>query len=416
MRIRYALIALLLLCAPAHAQQTKAAMTTTIGNCFPTQSVGAITPATVVTCLTTLINSYQQYTTVRTVTGTTDTLATTDYGNLIRYNSASPVAVTLAQATGTFGAFNFFATNNGTANAVITPATSTIGGGSSLTLVPGQSAFVVSDGTNWDTWQTGQVASSTTLGLAQCDGVTVTCSASGVLTAIAATAGSITVGTTTITSGVNGLCLAESAGKLSQIACASLTAKDQIVSGGATIVPNPLGVIVSGTVTIDCGQNAGQWLVNGGAFTLAAPTTDGLCAIEVIANNAGGAITLSGFSSKGAQGATYSVTPTNAATATFTNATATITWITNTLLSLNAPVYFTNSGGGLPSGFTAGTIYYVSALLSTNQIQVSATPTGAAIVAGSAGTGTQTGDEPTVFDLSVTRINGNTLGVWSQAQ
>jgi hypothetical protein len=417
MRIKHALIALLLLlAAPAHAQQNKVAMTATIASCFPTQSVGAITPASVVTCLTTLINSYQQATQVRTVTGTTDTLATTDYGNLIRYSSASPVAVTLSQATGTFGTFNFFATNNGTAAATITPATSTIGGSSSLTLAPGQSAFIVSDGVNWDTWQTAQVASNTTLGLAQCDGVTVICSAGGVLTAIAATGASITIGTTTITSGTNGNCLNVTTGKLGQQSCASLTASDQTVSGGANIVPFSYGVVTTGTITIDCGKNAGQWLVNGGSFTLAAPTTDGLCAVEVIGNNAAGTITLSNFSSKGAQGATYSVTPTQAATATFTNATATITWITNTLLSLNAPVYFTNSGGGLPTGFTAGTIYYISGLFSTNQIQVSATPTGAAIVAGSAGTGTQTGDLPTVFDLSVTRINGNTLGVWSQAQ
>ena len=91
------------------------------------------------------------------MTGTTDTLATTDYGSLIRYNSASPITETLAQATGTFAPFNFFATNSGTATAFIVPGTSTIGGNATLSLAPGQSAFIVADGVNWDVWQTGQV-------------------------------------------------------------------------------------------------------------------------------------------------------------------------------------------------------------------------------------------------------------------
>lgn len=489
MRIRYAILALLLLCTPAHAQQTKAAMTTTIGNCFPTQSVGAITPATVVTCLTTLINSYQQYTTVRTVTGTTDTLATTDYGSLIRYSSASPITETLAQATGTFAPFNFFATNSGTATAFIVPGTSTIGGNATLPLAPGQSAFIVADGVNWDVWQTAQIATPSVFGLVEPDNVTIKTS-NGVLTAIGAAGTSIGVGTTTVAGSVSGDCLTVGAGTtptLANQACltpggttgqvqynttptlggvsgvtsdgtnmlfgsgnlhikgsstgftaiasgnttantftwtvpavtdtfAGVNSADQIVSGGANIVPLSIGIVSSGTTTIDCGKNAGQWMVNNGSFTLGAPAVDGMCVVEVIAGASAGTITASSFSPRGIQGAIYGVTPTNAATATFTNATATITWITNTLLSLNAPVYFTNSGGGLPTNFTAGTIYYVSALLSTNQIQVSATPTGAAIVAGSSGTGTQTGDQPTVFDLTVTRINGNTLGIWTQVQ
>jgi hypothetical protein len=413
MRIRYALVALLLLCAPAHAQQTKAAMTATIGNCFPTQSVGAITPASVVTCLTTLINSYQQYTTVRAVTTPTDTIATTDYGVLIKYSSSIPITETLAQATGTFAPFSFFATNNGTAIATIVPGTSTIGGNATLPLLPGQSAFIVADGVNWDVWQTAQVASSTALGLAQCDGTTTTC-ANGVITSLAPTGASITVGTTTINSGVNGSCLSELGGKLSQIPCASLTAPDQVVSGGAVITPFSIGTIASGTKVIDCGQNAGQWLVNNGAFSLAAPINDGLCVVEVINGASAGTLTLVNFSSKGAQGATYTTATSTQSTVTFTNGSAVISWITNTL-GMNAPIYFTGGGGSLPINIPTNTLLYV-VVTGTNAIQVSATPSSAAIVASSTGTGALVGEAPGVFDLSVTRINGTTLGVWSQAQ
>jgi hypothetical protein len=78
-----------------------------------------------------------------------------------------------------------------------------------------------------------------------------------------------------------------------------------------------------------------------------------------------------------------------AATATFTNGSAVI-GVTQTLQA-GAIVNFTNSGGALPTNFVAGTPYYVlPAGLSGTQIEVSATPFDGAIVAGSAGTGTQT--------------------------
>jgi hypothetical protein len=70
-------------------------------------------------------------------------------------------------------------------------------------------------------------------------------------------------------------------------------------------------------------------------------------------------------------------------------------------------VYFTNSGGALPTGFTAGTVYYVSSTgLSGTQVEVSATPGGSVITAGSAGSGTQTGHLASSYNLSVSRILG----------
>ena len=195
---------------------------------------------------------------------------------------------------------------------------------------------------------------------------------------------------------------------------AGVNSTDQIVSGGANIVPVSLGTISSGVTNIDCGKNAGQWLINNGAFTLGAPSVDGMCVVEVIAGSSAGAITTSNFSTKGVQGGYTSATSAQALV-TFTNGLPVVSWITNTL-SLNSPVYLQAVGTGTLAGnFTANTIYYVVAT-GTISIQVSPTPSGAAIVASSTPTGAQVGEEPSVFDLTITRINAIALGIWTQLQ
>lgn len=67
--------------------------------------------------------------------------------------------------------------------------------------------------------------------------------------------------------------------------------------------------------------------------------------------------------------------------------------ITSTAHGLVAgqPVRFSNTGGALPTGLTAGTTYYViSTSLTANTFQVSATPGGTAIATTGAGTGVHT--------------------------
>lgn len=76
----------------------------------------------------------------------------------------------------------------------------------------------------------------------------------------------------------------------------SLTATDQDLSGGVNLTPYSIGTVSSGTTTIDCGKNPGQYLTNNGAFTLAAPSNDGECTVQVINGASAGAITFSGFS------------------------------------------------------------------------------------------------------------------------
>lgn len=84
-------------------------------------------------------------------------------------------------------------------------------------------------------------------------------------------------------------------------------------------------------------------------------------------------------------GATSTVTISNAFPAV-------VSWASHGL-SVNQPVIFTNSGGALNTGLTAGTTYYVIAAgFGSNAFEVSASVGGAAINTSSAGSGTQTAD------------------------
>lgn len=87
-------------------------------------------------------------------TGTTYTVASSDRSDIITFNSASAVAVTLPVFA---NGFYFLAKNIGTANVTITPASGTIVGGTSLVLPPAQWAIILSDGTNHNAMHTGFV-------------------------------------------------------------------------------------------------------------------------------------------------------------------------------------------------------------------------------------------------------------------
>lgn len=83
-------------------------------------------------------------------TSTSLTIQTTDRASLVTVSNSSPVAVTLPQATGSFGVgFWFEFENKGAGAATITPTTSTINGAASLTVRQNQGCRIVSDGTDW---------------------------------------------------------------------------------------------------------------------------------------------------------------------------------------------------------------------------------------------------------------------------
>lgn len=88
---------------------------------------------------------------VRRVTTTTDTIVSADRGKLVSYQKASAIAASLAQAgsTGFNNVWFTFVSNLGAGTLTITPATSTINGGATLTLLAAQGALIFSDGTNY---------------------------------------------------------------------------------------------------------------------------------------------------------------------------------------------------------------------------------------------------------------------------
>ncbi|MCF8475749.1 MAG: hypothetical protein K9G60_01870 [Pseudolabrys sp.] len=105
----------------------------------------------------------QQITGQRTVTGTTDTIVDGDGGGMVTYNSASAVAVSVAEAGDSLAFLQDWCTyvRNINAGAVtITPATSTINGAATLALANGDSAMIISDGANYVAivWRAPKVA------------------------------------------------------------------------------------------------------------------------------------------------------------------------------------------------------------------------------------------------------------------
>lgn len=98
---------------------------------------------------------------VRAVTGTTDTILSTDRGKLITYSNGSPIAVTVPQATGDFASpFYFSYVNLGVGTVTFTPTTSTIDGAATLTATTGQGGEIYSNSTNYFS-QRGSTATAT---------------------------------------------------------------------------------------------------------------------------------------------------------------------------------------------------------------------------------------------------------------
>lgn len=89
---------------------------------------------------------------VNAQTGTTYTVLAGDQTKLVTFTNGSAIAVTLPQATGSFGA-GWFADfqNRGAGTVTITPTTSTVDGAASIALLTGQGVRIASDGANYFT-------------------------------------------------------------------------------------------------------------------------------------------------------------------------------------------------------------------------------------------------------------------------
>lgn len=285
-------------CAQAQTLRSKSSMQAEISGNFPDNTVGAITPLAGRTTYGDMVQSYQQAPAVNNQTGRTYTIQPTDYGQVIIFNNASSIAVTLSSAsTAGFYPFSFYATNLGAGAVTITPTAGTIAGASSYSIAQNGSVLIVSDGTNWQivgpagTTGSGCTVSGVTTGFVYNNGSSG-CSTSTQLTT---SAGTDTESGTLNISGIfqvggNAMTFPASAATL-----AALTVADQTLSGGANVTSDNLGTLTTGTTTIDCGARPLQYFTDNGTFTLAAPTHDGSCAL-LMTNGASAVVpTFSGF-------------------------------------------------------------------------------------------------------------------------
>lgn len=154
MRKLAAILFALLTPLAAHAQGTaksKSVLETEIQSCFLDNTTGQITPAVMRGCMQDFLSSWQQFANVNAQSGTSYTVANSDYGGLITSSNGSPVAITLGAATSAAGfyPFNFWVSDLGVGAVTITPSSGTINGASSFTLTTNQYAWIVADGTNW---------------------------------------------------------------------------------------------------------------------------------------------------------------------------------------------------------------------------------------------------------------------------
>ena len=89
---------------------------------------------------------------VNAQTGIAYTYLSGDRGKLVTHSNAAAIAGTLPQASGVFGSgWSMSVQNRGAGTLTITPTTSTIDGGTTLALTPGQGVLIASDGANYFT-------------------------------------------------------------------------------------------------------------------------------------------------------------------------------------------------------------------------------------------------------------------------
>jgi hypothetical protein len=153
MRVFAFALSLLLGASVVQAQTTKGTLQSDVTTSFPDNTTGLITPLALRTWLNEALLSWQQAPRVRTNATTSDTIAIADYGNLVIEGNASPVAVTVPQATGSFLTFNFYISNSGAGLVTLTPVAGNICGpagcAGTYALAQGQTVQLISDTSNW---------------------------------------------------------------------------------------------------------------------------------------------------------------------------------------------------------------------------------------------------------------------------
>jgi hypothetical protein len=186
------------------------------------------------------------------------------------------------------------------------------------------------------------------------------------------------------------------------------------ISAGFTLTAYSDGSKSSGTFTPDAANHNYHYVINNGAHTIAAPTSD--CAIDILYRNAAsaGALTMSGFRVGAVSGDVYATAERASIAATFTNGSTSV-GITAHAAVIGDMIWLTTTGA-LPTNFATGTNYYVASVVDANTVTLATSPGGAAISAGSTGSGTHTAKLASQFILMIRRINGLATYAWKALQ
>jgi hypothetical protein len=285
-----------------------------IGTASPAEKldvIGSIT-ATVNVSAASINASTGFYGTVRTATQ-----ATIDHNTLANYVADRHIAhsgVSITAGTGLSGGGTIDASrtlnvtnvpnsvtfNNGGVGAV---SGTTFNGSSAVTISYNSIGAPSTTGTNasgtWSININGSAASATNASFA-------TSAGSATNASFATSAGSAT--------NASAATNATNASNLGGVASSSYLRRDSTstITAGYDLTPGNLGTISTGTTTLSPSTGNYQYYTNGGAHTIAAPSSD--CAIDVLVTNSAtaGAITLSGFTApSGGGGDTYATTNAN---------------------------------------------------------------------------------------------------------
>jgi len=275
---------------------------------------------------------------VNAQTGTTYTVLDTDRAKLVTFSNASSIAVALPQA----GAASAFASgwfcdvfNAGSTVVTITPTTSTINGAASITLNPGQSGRIVSNGTNYRYTEGGglrgnvvSVASAATCDIGSAASHRVSVTGTTTITSLGAAPNVVRfvtfTGALTLTHNATTLILPGGTSSTTAAGDSAIFASDasgnwrclsyqpavgyervdtnivranatKALSAGYSATAFNAGTKSSGTFTPDEASGNFQYAVNGGAHTLAPPTNNCTIIVQYTNNGSAGAITTSGF-------------------------------------------------------------------------------------------------------------------------
>lgn len=191
-------------------------------------ATGACLTGGTITTTGTLSGTYA----INAQTGTTYTVVSGDACKLVTYNNASAVAVTLPQATGSFGAgWSHDAQNLGAGTVTYTPTTSMINGASTLTIAQNKGCSITSDGTNY------QVSACTALGAGTGTVTSVALASASNVACVVSGSPVTTSGTLTCTPAGTSGGVPYFSSSSALASSAALTANLPVIGGGAGAAP-----------------------------------------------------------------------------------------------------------------------------------------------------------------------------------